>query len=107
MILAITQVKNVRLIKVLESNNLYKIYYKKTPNIRYLQVLGFTIYIFIYKEKQNLKSEKFETQALKNILVEYNRHTIFTKSLSNPRTMSYKSKIFKTLRIQVRRTKPL
>ncbi len=35
------------------------------------------IYIFIYKEEQNLKSEKFEALALKSIFVGYNGYTIY------------------------------
>lgn len=35
------------------------------------------VYVFIHKEKRDLKSEKFEAQALKGILVGYNGYIIY------------------------------
>lgn len=50
-ILIITQIKNVKSTKMFEGNIVYKAYFKKSPNINYLPILGFIIYIFIHKEK--------------------------------------------------------
>lgn len=72
-----TQMKNVKLTKTFEGKTPSKAHFKKLPNINYLQVLKSTVYIFIHKEKQILKSEKFETQALNGLLIRYNRHTIY------------------------------
>lgn len=60
-----------------KSNNLYKTHFKKSLEINYLQVLESIVYIFIHKKEQIPKSEKFEAQTLKNILVGYNKHTIY------------------------------
>lgn len=62
---------------MLGENSSYKIYFKKLPDINHLQIFRFTVYIFIYKEKQIIKLEKFEAWALKDILVGYNRHAIY------------------------------
>ena len=69
-ILAIIYIKNIKLISLLKDRNLYNIYFNKVPTLSYLQVLGFIVYVFIYKEKQNLKSEKFEVWALKKRLLD-------------------------------------
>ena len=71
------QVKNFKPIKALGGNNLIEIYFKILPKIIHLRTLGSIVYVFIYKEYQTLKSEKFETRALKSTLVGYNRHTIY------------------------------
>lgn len=60
-----------------KKNNSYIIYFKKLLEITYLQVLESIVYIFIYKKEQTVKSEKFKAQTLKNILVGYNKHTIY------------------------------
>lgn len=76
-ILAMSQIKNVKPIKALEGNNPHKAHFKKSPNINYLQVLGTIIYMFIYKKERTLKLEKFEARALKDIFVGYDGHTIY------------------------------
>lgn len=35
------------------------------------------MYVFIHEEEQNLKSEKFEAQALEGTLIGYDGHTIY------------------------------
>lgn len=60
-ILVITLVKNIKLISLFEDKNPYKVHFKKILEIKYLQVFGFTVYVLIYKEEWNLKSEKFKT----------------------------------------------
>lgn len=40
-------------------------------------MLGSTIYVLIYKEKRELKSEKFDLQALRGQLVDFDSHTIY------------------------------
>lgn len=76
-ILAMTHVKNVRSTFSLEDKNAHEVHFNKTLELSHLQVLGSTVYVFIYKEEQNLKSDKFETRALKKTLVEYDGHTIY------------------------------
>lgn len=58
--LAITYVRNVRPIFLLKNKNPHKVYFNKIPELSHLQVLESTIYVFIHKKEQNLKSEKFE-----------------------------------------------
>ncbi len=55
-ILAMTQVKNVRPTYSLEDKNLYEVHFNKAPKISHLRVLGSIVYVFIHKEEQNLKS---------------------------------------------------
>lgn len=76
-ILVIIYIKNIRPTSLLKDKNPHEIYFNKALELGHLQVLGSTVYVFIYKEKQNLKSEKFKAWALKSILVGYNRHTIY------------------------------
>lgn len=75
-ILAISQVKNIRSISALKRDNLYQVLHNSPLNVNHLRVLGSTVYVFIHKEKQNLKLEKFEVRVLKSIFVKYNGHTI-------------------------------
>ena len=76
-ILAIIQIKNVRPISLLEDKNPYKVHFSKALDINHLQVLGSTVYVLIYKEERNLKSEKFKARALKGTLVKYDKYTIY------------------------------
>ncbi len=71
------KVQNVRPTYLLEDKNPYEVHFNKAPEISHLQVLGSTVYVFIYEEEQNLKSEKFEARALKGTLVGYDGHTIY------------------------------
>lgn len=50
--------KNNWFIKALQNLNFYETYTHKLLNLFHFQVLVFTIYIFLYKEEQMLKSEK-------------------------------------------------
>lgn len=70
-ILAITQVKNVRINSSFEDKNPYKVYFNKTSEISHLHNLGFIVYVLIYEEEQNLKFKKFKAQTLKDTLVKY------------------------------------
>lgn len=72
-----TQVKNIRPIEALEGKSSYKTHSKKLPNISNLQVLRSTIYKFIYKKEQNLKSKKFQAWVLEDIFVRYDGHIIY------------------------------
>lgn len=76
-ILARTQVKNVRPTHALEGGNPHQALFDKLPNVNHLRVLGSTVYVFIHEEERNLKSEKFEARALKGTLVGYDGHTIY------------------------------
>lgn len=71
------QVNNIRLIHILKRENFYQALLRIPLYINYLPILGLTVYIFIHKEKQNLKLEKFEVQVLKNILIKYNKYIIY------------------------------
>lgn len=71
-------IKNNRPTKTLPQNlSPYKAYTYEPLDLSYLQVLSWTIYVFLYEEKQMLKSEKWTPRALKEILVSYNGHTIY------------------------------
>lgn len=72
-----TYVKNVRATSSLKDKNSYKVYFNKTLELSHLQVFESTVYVFINKEKRNLKLEKFEAQALKRTLIRYDGHTIY------------------------------
>lgn len=76
-ILAMTQVKNVRPTSALEGGNPHQALFDKPPNVNHLRVLGSTVYVFIHEEERNLKSEKFEARALKGTLVGYGGHKIY------------------------------
>lgn len=76
-ILAMTQVKNVRPTNALEGGNPHQALYNSPPSVNHLQVLGSTVYVFIHKEERNLKSEKFKARALKGTFVGYNGYTIY------------------------------
>lgn len=59
LIFVIIYVKNNQLIKTLLQNfNLYKAFIQNYPNIFHLCILGFTIYIFLYKKNKILKLKK-------------------------------------------------
>lgn len=75
--MARTQVKNVRLAKVIEKNSIHKTHFKKSSHINHLYVLKSIVYIFIFKKEQTLKLEKFEAQALKDTLIRYNKYIIY------------------------------
>lgn len=74
---AMTQVKNVKPTSALERGNPHQTLHDSPPSVNHLRVLGSMVYVFIYKEEQNLKLEKFEAQALKGIFIGYNGHTIY------------------------------
>lgn len=58
-IIIMTYIKNLYLTKALNNSNTpYNFQYKKDPNIYYLQILGFTVYVFLHKEKHELKLDK-------------------------------------------------
>lgn len=76
-ILAMTQVKNVRPTEALGGNSPHKAHFKRSPDISHLRVLGSTVFVFIHEEERNLKFEKFEARALEGTLVGYDGHTIY------------------------------
>lgn len=81
-ILAMTYIKNVQSIKALEGNNPYSVQNNTNLDIEYLQVLSSTIYVFFHKEEQALKSEKWQLEALRETLIEYDGYIISSKSWS-------------------------
>lgn len=64
-IFAMTYVKNNQLTRAIQNLSLYKAYSHKLLNISYLQIRDSTVYIFLHKEKQRLKLEKWTPKALK------------------------------------------
>lgn len=78
LIFAITYVKDNQPIKALQNNFcFYKVYTHKFPNLSHFQIFGPTVYVFLYKEKQTLKSKNCSPTALKDPLVGYDSHTIY------------------------------
>ena len=64
--------------KALQNNlSLYKAYTYGLSNLSHLQIFGSTVYVFIYKEEQTLKPEKWSPTILKGTLVRYDGHTIY------------------------------
>lgn len=59
LLLAMTYVKNNQPMRVLQNHlSPYEVYTHELPYLSHLQILGSTVYIFLHKEKQTLKSEK-------------------------------------------------
>lgn len=77
--LAMTYVKNSRPTTRALPQNLspYKALTQDHPDIFHLRILGSTVYVFLHKEEQSLKSEKWAPRALKGTLVGYDGHTIY------------------------------
>lgn len=77
-LLAMINIKNNRPTKAL-SNNItsQEAQNKEISNLSYLRILGSTIYVFLHEEERSRKFEKWAPRALKEILVEYNGHTIY------------------------------
>lgn len=59
-------IKNIKPINIFQGLSPYKSVYNKTPKLNYFYVLRSTIYVFIHKEKRDLKSEKFASRVLKS-----------------------------------------
>ena len=76
-ILAMTYIKNIRLTKAFQGLSPHQKLFKTLPNLAHLQVLGSTVYVLIYEEEGELKSEKFVPRALKGKLVGFDGHTIY------------------------------
>ncbi len=85
LVLAITYVKNNRPTKALQDLSPYESYTHEPPELAHLQILGSTVYVFLYKEERTLKSEKWAPRALKRMLVGYNGHTIYRVYLKDQR----------------------
>lgn len=66
-IFAMTYIKNNCPTKALPSNATpYKAQSQQnTTNVSHFHILGFTVYVFLYKEEQSQKSEKWVPRALK------------------------------------------
>lgn len=76
-ILAMMHIKNLRLTSTLQGLNPQETLFHNPLDLTHLCVLEFTIYVLIYKEERELKSEKFVPQALRDQLVGFNGHTIY------------------------------
>lgn len=72
-----TYVKNLRPTKVLQGLSPYQELLKTLPNLAHLRVLGSTVYVLIYKEKREFKSEKFVPRTMIEKLVGFDGHTIY------------------------------
>lgn len=77
LVLAMTYIKNSWPMQALKDSSPHEAYFHKQPNLTYLQVLGSTVYVLLYKEKYLMKSEMWAPQALKRTLVGYNGYTIY------------------------------
>ncbi len=77
LVLVMTYVKNNWPMKALQDLSPYELYIHKSPDLAHLQILGSTVYVFLYEEEQTLKSEKWALRALKGTLVGYNGHIIY------------------------------
>lgn len=58
LVLTMTYVKNSLLTKALQNVSRYKVFAWDHPDILHLWVIGYTVYVFLYREKQSLKLEK-------------------------------------------------
>lgn len=77
-VLAITHIKNQQPTCAFKDNsNPIEIRYQALPDVQHLCILGSNVYIFLHKEKQALKSVKWEVCALKRKLVGFDGHTIY------------------------------
>lgn len=47
------------------------------PDLYYLYILSSNMYVFFYKEEQNLKFAKWEARALKGKYVGFDSYTIY------------------------------
>lgn len=78
LVLTMTYIKNSGLKKALSNNfSLHKIYFYKKLDLSYVQILGSTIYIFLWKKKCIIKLEKWVSQILRETLVDFNKYTIY------------------------------
>lgn len=76
-ILAITYIKNLRFTNMLQDLSSHKSLHNKPAELSHLRILGFTVYILIHEEKQELKSEKFVLKALRDKLVGFDGYIIY------------------------------
>lgn len=77
LVFTMTYLKNNWLTRAVQNFSSYETYTYKLFNLFYLQILGFIIYVFLHKEKQTLKLEKWAPEALKRTLIGYNSHIIY------------------------------
>ena len=49
----------------------------KAPILSHLRLLRSTVYVFIYEEERRAKSGKWELRGKRDILVNYDGHTIY------------------------------
>ena len=62
---------------ILQNLSPYKLYTHKLSNLSHLQLLGSTLYVFLYQEEQILKLQKWASRVLKGTIVNYNNYTIY------------------------------
>ena len=75
--LVITYIQNFQPTRALKGNiSLTNMQNQALPDFQHLFILGFNVYIFLYKEKQHLKSAKWEARTLKSKLVGFDGHII-------------------------------
>lgn len=53
------------------------------PDLYHLRILDSNVYVFLHKEKQNLKYVKWETYALRGILVGFDSYIIYWIYIKN------------------------
>ena len=78
LVLAMTYIKNIRPTRALANNiSPHKAYFYKQLDLSHLQILGSTVYVLLHKEERSIKLEKWAPQALKEILVSFDKRTIY------------------------------
>lgn len=77
LIFTMTFIKNNWSTRTLQNLSRYKASTHKLLDLSHLQILRSTIYLFLHKEEQMLKSENWLLRALNSTLVGYNGHTIY------------------------------
>lgn len=77
-VLAMTYVKNLQPTCAVEGNiSPTEMQNQALPDVQHLYILSSNIYVFLHKEKQSLKSAKWEARTFKKKLVGFDGHTIY------------------------------
>lgn len=77
LILTMIYLQNNWPIRAIHDLTPYKLYIHELWKLAYFQMLDFTVYVFLHKEEQILRSEKWVPRLLMKILVGYNVHTVY------------------------------
>lgn len=102
-IVAILYIKNLKLISTVQGFSPYKSFYTKLLELNLLLILRSTIYIYIYKDEQELKSEKFILKILTDQLINFDGYTIYQRYFKEKKNIIRVKNlyIFKDIKIKV------